>query len=238
MSTYNTSLSVQDDAQEVGLDAIARKLNEICRGATLDLAFRIGRLVIQEIFAGDSQLWHTDGPRQQSYRTLASRPNLALSASALCRAVAVYVLVEQLGGRERWSHLAASHFQEVLPLAAGARNALLARAEEERWTVSQLRAEVNRHRSPRRVHAQRHVARSLHRLSASLTKQRETLDNLGNSSLPADSLNDIHAALRSMRSEIERLEALTRVAGESRSRSDVRELLVCAEREFGRRDER
>jgi hypothetical protein len=209
------------------LDAIACRLNEICRAGTLDLAFRLGELIIREMFDNDPGQWGVIGARHPSYRALASRGDLALSASALCRAVGVYVLVEQLGGRARWEHLTASHFQEVLALPAEPRRALLAEAEEHRWSVARLRNEASRLRRPRNEGGSRAPIRSIQRLAVSLARQRDVLSQMSATELCCTSLTEIGAALQVLRDELDSMERLTRDAQrhhEVRSKSDIREL--------------
>jgi hypothetical protein len=129
---------------------LASRINEICRTATLDLAYRVGELVIAELYEGNLDGWAREGTRSVSYRKLAQRPDLLMSPSALCRAVAVYSLCERMGGRATWRHLTASHLQEVIPLPSQQQERLLKVAEAERWPVARLRAEVSKRRPTRR----------------------------------------------------------------------------------------
>jgi hypothetical protein len=129
---------------------LASKINDICRSATLDLAYRVGELVIAEIYQGNVDSWAREGTRNVSYRKLSQRADLLMSPSALCRAVAVYSLCERIGGRTTWRHLTASHLQEVLPLPSGQQERLLHAAEAERWPVARLREEVSKRRPARR----------------------------------------------------------------------------------------
>jgi hypothetical protein len=128
------------------LDKLARRINALYREATLDVTYSIGRLVISELYDGSVALWGEQGTRRLSYRKLASRGDLLLSPSALCRSVAIYALCERMGDRNGWRHLTASHLQEVLVLDATHQERLLRAADEENWSVSRLRAEVTKQR--------------------------------------------------------------------------------------------
>src|SRR2546423_10983013 len=96
------------------LDDLTRRINAIYRRGTLDVVCAVGELVIHELYEGNVETWGRDGTRRTSYRKLSSRGDLLLSPSALCRAVAVYILCKRLGGRANWRNLTASHLQEVL----------------------------------------------------------------------------------------------------------------------------
>ena len=122
-----------------GVDEVAQLINDVCRTATFDLAYKVGQLIIHELFESNVAAWRRDGTSRPSYRALASRSDLLLSPSALCRSVGVYVLTERLGGRQRWPHLSVSHLKEVLPLSECEQERLLDLAEHHRWTVAELR---------------------------------------------------------------------------------------------------
>ena len=128
------------------LERLAGRINAMYREATLDVTYSIGELVIRELYEGELGLCGRQGTRRASYRRLAARGDLLLSPSALCRAVAIYVLCHRMGGRGSWRHLTASHIQEVLALEAPQQEHLLHAAEAEHWTVSRLRAEVQKRR--------------------------------------------------------------------------------------------
>jgi len=163
-------------AGTMSIGDVARDLNEICRTATIDLAYRVGQFVIQHLFQADAAMWEREGPKHHSYRSLAARGDLVLSPSALCRAVSIYTLVERLGGRERWRHLAATHFQEVLPIEPQAQRAMLILAEEQEWSVSRLRSEVAQRREGRTSKRARMATRSLNGLAHRLSRHVRALE--------------------------------------------------------------
>jgi hypothetical protein len=61
--------SACSDAQllEQHLDHVARKLNEICCSATLDVAYRVGQLTIKEIYDDEMACCGTEGLRRAPY---------------------------------------------------------------------------------------------------------------------------------------------------------------------------
>jgi hypothetical protein len=193
---------------DVDVDALATRLNDICRSATLDLAFRIGELIVKELFSNSTEVWERERRRHRSYRALAARGDLMLSASALCRAVKVYALVDQLGGRDRWVHLSASHFQEVLSLPPDSRDRLLHEAELKSWSVTRLRAEVARCRPLSTGEPSDEYTRNLRRVSTQLGKYRERVCAVGVEHIPEPSLQGVREALRVISSELRELEAL------------------------------
>jgi hypothetical protein len=207
------------------LDTWTAGLRDICRTATLDLSFRLGEFIIENVFSGDSSLWSEEGTRRASYRALASRADLPLSASALCRAVGVYVLVSELGGRERWRHLSASHFQEVLPIAPEKRTALLLDAERERWSVTRLRAEADRCKGTSNAPAQSGVARSIRRAFLGLSKQQDALSRIETETLRTDSRASLRDAIQAIHLALTELANLTAIEVQTaRSKSDISEL--------------
>jgi hypothetical protein len=191
-SLHGSAEGVRFDVETVGvdkLDRVASQLREICRTATLDLSYRVGELIIREVYDNQIKLWGQQGTRRPSYRLLAARGDLPLSPSALCKSVAVYVLSERVGGRASWKHLGASHVQEVLALDAAQQERLLQEADAQRWTVTRIRAEVSSlkpiRRSRRRV---TELVRAVGALQACLSKHRDTLTHVG-------SLDDVDRGL-------------------------------------------
>lgn len=130
-----------------------------------------------------------------------------MSASALCRAMGVYVLVEQLGGCARWRYLTASHFQEVLPLNDDSQLTLLNRAESERWSVARLRTEAASYKSTANIARRRGLLRSLSRVESNLNKQRAALVDVDVRAVvgTTEALRD---KIQAIRRELNELEAL------------------------------
>jgi hypothetical protein len=187
------------------IEEIARELNEMCRSTTLDLSFRIGKLVIEKIY-GSVEVWASEGTRRASYRQLAARGDLLPSPSTLCRAVGVYVLALRLGGHTRFRHLGTSHFQELLPLEQGEQERLARIAETERWTVARVREEVirRRPRSKQRAQAPQRVSA---RLTALIAKEATCVAHLQNLVLDAETTACLREALECLKRHVQELEA-------------------------------
>jgi hypothetical protein len=159
-------------ARPEGLDDLAARINAMYRDATLDVTYSIGELIIRELYDGQVDLWGHHGTQRASYRQLAARGDLLLSPSALCRAVAIYVLCARTGGRATFRHLSASHLQEVLALEASQQESLLRTAEAQRWTVARLRAEVQKKRPPSLRSKRARLMRTLAKLRAMLDENK------------------------------------------------------------------
>jgi hypothetical protein len=211
---------------EPDLEGLAQRINDVCRSATLDLVFRVGELVIEELFERSIQLWERSGVRAGSYRALAARGDLMLSASALCRAVGVYALVERLGGRARWSHLTASHFQEALSLEGESQDALLQVAEEQHWPVARLRAEARLHRRPRDNRVAALQVGPLQRIRASLAAYQARVSRLDFGGLDNKRLQAVRQAVREVHETLVELEDLLSTGHDPQPRcaSDIAEL--------------
>jgi hypothetical protein len=192
------------------LDEVARRVNEVCRSATFDLAFTIGQLIIHELYGGSICEWRRHGTARPSYRALAARKDLLLSPSALCRSVGVYVLAERLGGRQRWKHLCVSHLKEVLPLPECEQDRILEVAEREAWTVSELRERLSlargRTRDDRRSGT---LLRGLRRVHSQLCDRVKALEATAACALKSAERTELEQLIDSLN---EQLALLRRVA--------------------------
>lgn len=149
-------------AIEVSVEGVSRdemclvvsKLNQITRDSTLDYAIRVGSLIVHYFYAGDMALWRSRGPKTNSFRRLASHPQLPMSASVLYRCVAVFEICERLNVVTRWKSMTASHLRVVLRLSEEDQCRLLAAADRERWSVQRLEAE-SRDLTPARLAGRR-----------------------------------------------------------------------------------
>ncbi len=121
---------------------VAQGIRELHRHHGLRLIFNVGRLIVDELYAGDSAAVHQRGPKDSPLSLLASQPNSPFSKSQLSRAVAVYEALAPLGDVATWQHLSASHVRVVLTLPAPNQKELLRRAESEEWSVRQLEAKA------------------------------------------------------------------------------------------------
>ncbi|HEY5960029.1 MAG TPA: hypothetical protein VIV60_25930, partial [Polyangiaceae bacterium] len=137
---------VESSQQSVTLDERVRKtIYQLCvltRGATLEFAMGVGKVVVDTLYDGDLSAWRSRARKDHALRALASNPDLPLSASALYRALAIYELSRRNTRDMGWRHLGVSHLRTVLGLPSETQNRLLASAETERWTVARLEREV------------------------------------------------------------------------------------------------
>jgi hypothetical protein len=147
MATKNTSaLSVEslgtsridNEPSEEQLAQVVKQLNGLCRSSSLEFAVRVGALIIHSFYDSDMNAWRTRGPKTTSFRRLATRDDLPMSAGALYRCVAIFELCDRLRADVRWRRLGASHFRAVLGVPHETQEQLLALANQEQWTVQTL----------------------------------------------------------------------------------------------------
>lgn len=188
------------------LDRLVSDVNEACRAEPLDHVYRIGELVITQLYDGDLEAWRSERVRRASYRSLVTRHDLLLSPSALCRAVGVYALANRVGGFQRWKNVGVSHYQEVLPLPQASQERLLTECDEQRWTVATLRSQVRQLRQQlgRAGKSRKSAARILHAALAKLERAREVMDR----GSAETELDDLLGVVRKISSEVSCLEAL------------------------------
>lgn len=124
------------------VDAAAQKINAISRAATLEFAFEIGQTVIDTLYDGQLGGWRSRGRKEGGLRELAAHPALSISASTLYRSLAVYELCMRLGHRGSLQNLGVSHLRAVLTVPEEDQGLLVARAEQEAWSVARLEREV------------------------------------------------------------------------------------------------
>jgi len=203
--------SSADCVRARGVEELAKLVNEVCRSATFDLAFKIGHLIIHSLYDGSICEWRKHGTNRPSYRALAARNDLLLSPSALCRSVGVYVLTERLGGRQRWQHLCVSHMKEVLPLPECEQEQMLEMAERGGWTVAELRHQLSSWRGRSRDRwSPRVLLRSVRRLDAQLRDRLEELQALEPCSLAPPERVELQQLVESLQEQLSSLCLLAR----------------------------
>jgi len=126
------------------LDELAGKLASLVSEGSVERTVELGRVVIEELYAGDLAAWRSRGPKAHSLRALARRMDLPISSSVLYRSIALYELSERTGGIERWAAvgLGVSHLRLVLGLGHDEQLRLLDAAALRSWTVAELEREV------------------------------------------------------------------------------------------------
>lgn len=201
----------------VQVERLAAKINDLCRLTTLDLALQVGALIIQELYGGKLESWERDGTGHISYRQLSARGDLLLSPSALCRSVAVFVLVERLGGRARWRSLAISHFQEVLSLTQAEQARLLGEAEAEGWTVTQLRKQVGLVRSCGPRPGARSLVKALRRARVDIADGLTALRDVRVTELRSVELGEATEIIERLREELGALQRAIALQADSRA---------------------
>jgi hypothetical protein len=162
------SLNTLSDPPEEQIDEVVHQLNGICRSSSLEFALRVGAVIIHHFYNGDTEAWRTRGPKLNSFRRLSRHPDLALSAGALYRCVAIFEMCDRLRAASRWRRLGASHLRAVIGVPSGQQEHLLDRANDERWTVQVLQTKARHLRSG--------AVRGGRRAQSALDKQLRTLD--------------------------------------------------------------
>lgn len=122
------------------LDNVVSQINGICRTSGLEFAMRVGAVIIHHFYEGDTEAWRHRGPKVTSFRRLAAHPDLALSAGALYRCVAIFEICNRLRAASRWRRLGATHLRAVIGVPDDQQGRLLDKANDERWSVRTLEA--------------------------------------------------------------------------------------------------
>jgi len=162
--------------EEGKLDHLALQLKEICRSATLNLSYRIGELIIRELYDNHIELWANRAlaiflivfsPTRRSAPE--SFGSLQIGRS-LCSFRAP-------GRTARWRHLVSARPGSAV--RGGLRQERLLRlAETERWTVARLRSEVVGIQTGRRGRGEASFRKSVDALRACISKHQATLASI------------------------------------------------------------
>lgn len=119
-----------------------RQVNALCKGTTLRFALDVGRLVVEGLYDGDLRRLRSRGQKDElAMRRLAADPDLAMSASALYRCVAIFELCGRLH-RTEWRHVSTSHLRLVLPLPPSEQERFVREAEANGWKVRELERHI------------------------------------------------------------------------------------------------
>jgi hypothetical protein len=118
------------------------RLNALSKSATLQFTLAVGELVVTHLYSGDIRRLRSRQRKDHlALRRVAADPDLAMSASALFRCVAIYEMCERIGARS-WRHVSTTHLRAVLGLEPDAQEQLLREAEVNRWGVRELEKRV------------------------------------------------------------------------------------------------
>lgn len=131
--------------EPVVLDRVVDQLREIERQSGIERTLAIGELILRRFFGGDAAMWQ-DRRRNKnnSIRRLAARAECPFSKSALSEAVGVYVATLVSPCVRTLGHIGPSHVAVVLSLDTPERERLLNQADQQRWSVRELRENVVR----------------------------------------------------------------------------------------------
>lgn len=119
------------------IDGVVSTLATLVRGAGIEMALKIGEIVVEGIYGGDLDALRKRGPKDTSLRRLAAHPRLPFAPATLWRSVAVYELVRRMPGLAKTKHLGVAHLRAALGLPQNVQERLLKAAETERWTKGQ-----------------------------------------------------------------------------------------------------
>jgi hypothetical protein len=162
------------------IEIVVAQIKRLMRMASLELALRVGAVIIHHFYDGDTDAWRSRGPKTASFRRLAQHPELPLSAGSLYRCVALFELCERLNAPSRWERLGASHLRLVIGLPPHVQERLLKTANSERWTVKMLQQQALKERSSRSTFGGRRaepvITRSLRRVQRCLEEHSCLVD--------------------------------------------------------------
>ena len=128
------------------LDALVRDLCSLHRGASLDHALRLARMVVDRMYGGDISAWRERGTKGESFRKLATKLDArdvpGLSSGNLARAVAALEVDMRVGVSGR-PQLTIAHVNAVAGLPEDAQERLLGDAEARDLTAAELKREAD-----------------------------------------------------------------------------------------------
>jgi hypothetical protein len=124
------------------IDALVEDLRDVHGNAGTTLMIHVGKLVLERVYGGDTDRWHSRGRKQVSFRKLATQPRLPFSRANLCRAVGIYVLCHRRPEVLELQGVGPCHLREIIGLDAAAQDRLLAQTAELGWSVRRLHDEV------------------------------------------------------------------------------------------------
>ena len=118
------------------------ELNALCKITTLQFTLAIGGQILKGLYADDIRRLRSRARKDHAaLRRVAADPDLAMSASALYRSVAIFDVCERIG-IQSWEHVSTTHIRLVLALAPDEQEELLRQTEANGWTVRVLERRV------------------------------------------------------------------------------------------------
>lgn len=126
------------------LDTVIPEINALYVRQGLQMVEAIGELLLDRLFDGDLEAFHTRGSRHQSLRALAQRSDLQLSYSQIWNCLAVLGQLRVLP-RELGRALSMHHHKALLPVKdPDIKRSLAEKAVREELSYRALREEVKR----------------------------------------------------------------------------------------------
>ena len=119
-------------------DEAVEEIRTIQATATLNLALSVGEVVVTRFYGGDVSVMRQRGPKDASLRKLAEHPLLPFRAATLYQAVSLYELAEEHEGVRTCKHLSSSHLRCLVGLPKPDQKRLIAKGEEQAWTVKKM----------------------------------------------------------------------------------------------------
>lgn len=201
-------------APVTGEDRVVEHLSRVTRAGSIHGALEIGELIFREVFQSDEQHLRSRGKKGSSLRKLASDPRLNISATTLCRCVAIYELSLRFPELRSFTHVGVGHVSVVLGFTPASQTKLLARAEAEHWSRGRLQAEAAKHERARQGGRppQPAIVRELRSLESLM---KDSSRHLKSASLQELSASDIAALQRSVERIRSRCDELQGVLSES-----------------------
>ena len=132
----------QVETLPLNIDEVVEHLRQIKRNSKLVLAIDVGRLVVEKIYRGDSDLVRSRGRNHTGFRRLAAHPRVPFSKSTLWRYVGVYQVALEQPWLVRCQDLTVAHISAVLGLPAPEQERLLRLAADQGWKAKRLAREI------------------------------------------------------------------------------------------------
>jgi hypothetical protein len=119
---------------------VYEEIRSLQRDATIELAVKMGELIVERFYGGRLDAWREHGQKESSLRKLAAKfedDESGMSAAGIYRVVAIYELDQRLGVSAR-KQLTVTHIRAVIGLPQAEQKRLLDQAEAKGWTTRQL----------------------------------------------------------------------------------------------------
>jgi chaperonin cofactor prefoldin len=122
------------------ISSVYEEIRSLQRDATIELAVKMGELIVKRFYGGRLEAWREHGPKESSLRKLAAKfedDESGMSAAGIYRVVAIYELDQRLDVSSR-KRLTVTHIRAVLGLPPAEQKRLLDQAEAKGWSTRQL----------------------------------------------------------------------------------------------------